>query len=228
MMRSGFARTSVAGALVAAACAGSSGGTTGPMAGGNVDAGGEATIPDGEGGSPSFEDPYGGASGCSGGIAASSTLCEIAVPLSGGLSGMLEGKSRFGCVWSNSAPPASAPLAFGTYGAGPPPWASISLTFTPMTPVVPGQVGPLDGVSLLLVANGTDGGKLEWSTPPSCQLRLTSNACVRGGAVGEYAISGTGQCDDPAQPIDGNTLPAVRIGNLQFALEYTAPSAVTE
>jgi hypothetical protein len=176
-----------------------------------------------EDGASAFADPYGGAFGCGAGIPAALALCEIAMPLNGGISGRLVGSGKFACTWGNAAPPASTPLSFGTYGTGPVSWSSISVSFTPLTPIAPGQPGPIKKVALLLVANASDGGILRWSTPYSCTLDLASDGCVNGGTAGEYALSGTGQCPDPAQPIDTTSLGAVDVGAFSFALEYVAP-----
>lgn len=169
-------------------------------------------------------DPYGGASGCDGGIPTTLASCSIKMSFQGGLSETLDGGDRFSCGWGNDAPPSLAPINVNTYVYGPSaPWRA---TFTPTTPIVPGQLGPLDSVAAFIDATYLEGGGAAWLTPFTCSLTLSSNACVTGGSIpGLYAMSGTGTCADTAAPIQGNTSAPLTIAPFSFALEYAAPSA---
>jgi hypothetical protein len=199
------------------------GGGGGDASLGDHDSGGAIGDGANPGDAPGF-DPYGGASGCDRSVQVGSHSCELMMPLSGGLSGTLAIATYYGCGWANGPPPMSEPLNFGLNAPGPPPWNGTSVRFDPSSPIVPGQTGTLANAAVSLWVMG-DAGSVTWTTPASCILDLTSNACAPSASIPNlYVVSGTGSCSQPAQPNKGSFAP-VTIGNFFFATEFQGPSS---
>jgi hypothetical protein len=178
-------------------------------------------FPGPDAGEPPFVDPYGGASGCDGGVPSTVASCTITMPLRGGLAGVLQGGGRFNCGWGNNAPPDDTPFNFSTYAEGPPPWHATTVLFTPLASIEPGVLGKLPSVAVYITANGEDGGSAAWLTPFTCSLEISSNASITGASPsGLYAIAGTGTCPDPAAPYRDNPAGPTTIRDFSFTLEY--------
>lgn len=168
-----------------------------------------------------FVDPYGGAMGCSdGGVQLAPQPCQIRMPLSGGLSGVIATDGGLvGCGTAGS-------MLFTVDGVGPGPWSDVHIQFT--GPLVAGQVGTVGSVAVRVGAEESDGGEIGWMGGPTCTLVLASNVCLSPqGQPGSYAISGTGSCPDPLPFVASSrgVPPAgpLVIGDFDFTLLIGAP-----
>jgi hypothetical protein len=164
--------------------------------------------------SGAFVDPFAGASGCDGGVAITSQTCQVRMPVSGGIDGVLS--SDPGCGWSD--------VNFGVNVRASPPWESVAIRFAPSQPFVPGRTGSLGSVAVALSATAEDGAVgPSWVTPPECTLEISSNVCGSAtGPAGVWVVSGTGSCPVPAEALhsDEDATP-VTIEGFWFVAEYT-------
>ncbi len=174
-------------------------------------------VADGPGGIPGFVDPYGGASGCDGGVHVGADSCELTMPVTGGLSGVLHASMESGCDWSSAG-------AFGVDAHGPGPTMGAVVMLHPSMPVMPGETGVRGSVVISIDVLGVDGSMASWVTPATCSIDLVSNACAPTGTMPSlYVLSGTGTCVDGAAPYGANTAAPVTIGSFSFALEFVPP-----
>ncbi|MGH7270895.1 MAG: hypothetical protein ACREJ3_10740 [Polyangiaceae bacterium] len=173
-----------------------------------------------------FVDPYGGATGCDGGVPIDPNLfCQISMPLGGGLSGTVTGTPQDNCGYYVNP---QGTLASEIDGTGVAPWRDINVILT--SAILPGRIGTFGSVAIQIQASAADGGGSIWKTPATCSLDLASNACGTGLAspVPYYVISGTGRCPDPAAFVaatPGLTDAGVTIGDFSFALLIQGPSS---
>ena len=165
----------------------------------------------------SFSDPYDGASGCDGGVQTGPRSCEIRMPVSGGLTGILSGADGYDCTSRYSAPP-SVPTGFGVTLKEQQPGVDVAILFVPSGRIVPGQTGTMSDVAVAIDVFNHDGGSPSWTTPSTCRLEITSNVCAPGASIDNlYVVSGTGHCPDVAAPYGMNTEVPVTVGDFYFA-----------
>ena len=157
-----------------------------------------------------FVDPYTGQSGCpSGGAAIGHGVCELSMPLSGGLSTFIKTPDDVGCRQVTTTDLSLVPISEQNET-----WFHFS------KPIVRGEVGvPLAAsVELRTKASRFDTPQV-WSTAPgSCTITLASTVCWYFEVPQPYyLISGTGSCSAPAEPQADNPGTAVTISDFWFA-----------
>ena len=161
-----------------------------------------------------MEYPFGGASGCDGGIDASTVALVLVMPLQGELSMVLG--------WPSTPGGGSGGGQLGWREHGPNS-TEVDVTIQ-MNQLIPaGVIGPQPPVSLeIRWIDQPDGGSVAWLAPSGvCSITFASNVCDPTD-VGlfpnqmAYAISGTGTCSQAAAPEPGNSAAPLTIGDFYF------------
>jgi hypothetical protein len=173
-----------------------------------------------------FVNPFGGASGCDGGIDAGATVSPaIAMPVQGGLSTVLGETGTFGggangatLVWATRAPDSS----------------EVDIIVRLYDDIPYGVVGPAPAILFALTWIQPDGSSVQWTAPAgACMLTFDSNVCnadssLRSRGLTEYALSGTGHCAEPLAPVPGNPGSPVVVGDFWFVSSIVASVGATD
>jgi hypothetical protein len=84
-----------------------------------------------------------------------------------------------------------------------------------MPPLEQTGIFPIANVTLL--QHASDGGLLQWQTPPgACTVTITRSVCVVTPTAGNDWLEGSGTCTAPAAPTAGNSGAPVTIGDFTF------------
>ncbi|HEY8042520.1 MAG TPA: hypothetical protein VIF15_22115, partial [Polyangiaceae bacterium] len=134
--------------------------------------------------------------------------CSLSMPVQGGLTGTLDGKTGCGDA---SGTGAGDFLSWDSSVLG----GRVSANFANGLPDQPGTF-PL--TSLVIRAPGADGGAESWTAPSgACTLTVTS-VDVECQAVFRQlmrVVTGTGTCSQPAAPDAGSSAAPITIGDFQ-------------
>ncbi len=135
--------------------------------------------------------------------------CSLSMPVTGGLSGTVDGQTGCGAGTGGSTG--------GTLS-----WTSSTLfarVVATFSTAVPTQTGSYPLASLQIRTSGGDGGSESWTAPQgACTITVTSVDVECQGAFRQYLhiLRGTGTCTQPAAPDTGNGAPAITVGDFQF------------
>jgi len=132
--------------------------------------------------------------------------CDLSMPVSGGLSGTLDGYA--GCSQSKTS------VTEGWLGA------TLGTRVTAaFTDALPSTVGTYTLASLQ-ITTGPDGSVQSWTAPSgACSITVTAVQTECQIAFQQWTLiaSGTGTCSQPAAPDGSNGAAAVTIGSFQFS-----------
>lgn len=135
--------------------------------------------------------------------------CSLSMPVTGGLSGTVDGQTGCG-EGSGSSTGGTLSWTSSTL------FARVVATFSTAVPTQPGSY-PL--ASLQIRSSGGDGGIESWTAPQgACTITVTSVDVECQAAFRQYLhiLRGTGTCTQPAAPDTGNGAPAITVGDFQF------------
>jgi hypothetical protein len=166
------------------------------------------------GGSGSSSGSSGGSSGGEAGAACDAAgageagrRCTLSMPVTGGLTGTLDGET--GCGDGSGA---DGSLTWDSMALG----ARVTANFETALPDQPGTY-PL--TSLEISVMGPDGGMESWTTPSgACSVTITMAdiECQVAFETLLHVVYGTGTCSQPAAPDGGNASASVNVGDFQF------------
>lgn len=134
--------------------------------------------------------------------------CSLSMPVSGGLTGTLDGER--GCGEGSGT---GGDLSWTGTMLG----ARVTATFTG---AVPTTTGTFTLASLQIRTAGADGSVASWTAPSgACSITVSSvqTECQIAFHRWTPIVSGTGTCNQPASADSGNGAAAVTIGPFQFS-----------
>ena len=134
--------------------------------------------------------------------------CSLSMPVSGGLTGTLDGER--GCGEGSGT---GGDLSWTGTMLG----ARVTATFTG---AVPTTTGTFNLASLQISTTGTGGSDTSWTAPSgACSITVSSvqTECQIAFHRWTPIVSGTGTCSQSASPDSGNSAAAVTIGSFQFS-----------
>jgi hypothetical protein len=163
-------------------------------------------------------DPLDGGFGCDGSIDYTGQACSYAVPLHGGVTGVLEGDICGGSY--NDAGISS--LNFVSPTTKP---ELVLVQFVFAGAIVPGQPGgPYPAFADITVDPFEGGAGGFWETASdSCSVTLTSNACAPVGPPLRYVMAGHATCPQLALPSATTDAGPVTVGDFTFVASMGGP-----
>ena len=149
-----------------------------------------------------------GESSGSGGAGGNGGDCELSMPVSGGLNATLTAN---GCGTSGKNVVSLADVDFASS-------TSIAAVMTFMNDLEGGKTGDIPLDTLKIRTKDKNDVFLEWEVPTgACTVEFSSNVSAPTQVFkNRYIITGSGSCSEAAEPIGGNSEPAISIGNFSF------------
>jgi hypothetical protein len=159
------------------------------------------------GGGGNFDGGFTGVEPCSAGIDAGTGICQLSLPLQGGISGTF---GSHGC-----GDEGGTTLDWQTGSLNGSVNTSIQITFPMAIPV--DQTGTFS-TTIQVQQSSSDGSFVTWKTPTGgCSTTIDGSICSPTSVfTNRRVLSGHGSCSQPAAPQMGNGDAPVQIGNFEF------------